>query len=333
MAVTRRQFVGSAAAAILAGAHRWKSLEAAETAGSLALPIIDTHQHLWDLSRLKLPWLEPGGELTRSYVMDDYLRAIEGLNVQRAVYMEVAAATDQLVDEAEYVIDLCRRKVGPTVAAVIGGRPAEDSFRAYITRYKDSPYVKGVRHILPAPVDGKSLYLQKDYQTNIQLLGELGMSFDLCMPAERLPDAIKLVDACPETRFILDHCGNADPQAFEPARRAGRTSRPPQGDPEQWRRDIAELARRDRVVCKISGIVARANKENWAAEDLAPIVNHCLEVFGPDRVMFASDWPVCTRVASLRQWVEALQSIVAERSEAERRKLYHDNAERVYGLR
>lgn len=333
MAVNRRQFVGSAAAAILAGAHRWQSLEAAETAGSSALPIIDTHQHLWDLSRLKLSWLEPGGELTRSYVMDDYLRAIEGLNVQRAVYMEVAAATDQLVDEAEYVIDLCRRKVGPTVAAVIGGRPAEDSFRAYITRYKDSPYVKGVRHILPAPVDRKSLYSQKDYQANIQLLGELGMSFDLCMPAERLPDAIKLVDACPETRFILDHCGNADPQAFEPARRAGRTSRPPQGDPEQWRRDIAELARRDRVVCKISGIVARANKENWAAEDLAPIVNHCLEVFGPDRVMFASDWPVCTRVASLRQWVEALRSIVAERSEAERRKLFHDNAKRFYGLR
>jgi predicted TIM-barrel fold metal-dependent hydrolase len=95
---------------------------------------------------------------------------------------------------------------------------------------------------------------------------------------------------------------------------------------------MAELAKRDRVVCKISGIVARANKDNWAAEDLAPIVNHCLDVFGPDRVMFASDWPVCTRVASLRQWVEALRSIVANRSEAERRKLFSENARRVYGL-
>jgi len=101
---------------------------------------------------------------------------------------------------------------------------------------------------------------------------------------------------------------------------------------EQWRRDIATLAERKSVVCKISGIIARARKDHWTAADLAPVINHCLEVFGPDRVMFAGDWPVCTRVASLAQWVDALKEVVRGRSQEEQRKLFFENAMRCYGL-
>ena len=143
-----------------------------------------------------------------------------------------------------------------------------------------------------------------------------------------------LVDRCPRTRFILDHCGNADPKAFrraggpgfadaaEALRRAG----------ERWRRDIAELAKRRNVVCKISGIVARAVPGNWTADDLAPIINHCIEVFGPERVMFGGDWPVCTKAATLAQWVAALKDVIRERPLAEQRRLLHDNAVQFYGL-
>jgi predicted TIM-barrel fold metal-dependent hydrolase len=95
---------------------------------------------------------------------------------------------------------------------------------------------------------------------------------------------------------------------------------------------MAELARRDRVVCKISGIIARAPKDTWLPEDLAPIINHCLEVFGPDRVMFASDWPVCTRVASLHEWVGALNQVVRDRPDEKRRKMFGENAVRFYKL-
>ena len=89
---------------------------------------------------------------------------------------------------------------------------------------------------------------------------------------------------------------------------------------------------RPNIVCKISGIVASARPGAWTPDDLAPIIRHCLAVFGPDRVMFGSDWPVCTLAASYRQWVEALRSVVSDRSEAENRKLFHDNAERFYAL-
>ncbi len=339
MRIHRRQFVRETVrAAVAAGAFGALGIapagaeEARASAGPAALPVVDTHQHLWDLDVVRLSWLKSAGHLNRSFVTKDYLQAAEGLNVVKTVYMEVAVDEDYLVTEAEYVIGLCQRDDNPTAAAVIGGRPAADDFKQYITRFKDSPYVKGVRHILPG--SEPELWSEKRFIDGIRLLGELGMRFDLCMPPERLPDAAKLVDACPDMRFILDHCGNADPVAFMTPERqeAARPTRAPQHDPDQWRRDLAKLAERDRVVCKISGIIARAPKENWTPDDLAPIVNHCLEAFGPDRGIFASDWPVCTRVASLRQWAGALKQIVRDRPESEQRKLFHDNAVRFYGL-
>ena len=339
MRINRRHFVcetvGAAVAAGAFGALRGAPLRAEaarESPDPAPLSIVDTHQHLWDLDVVRLGWLKSAGHLNRSFVTKDYLEASEGLNVVKTVYMEVAVDEDCLVTEAEYVIGLCQRDDNPTAAAVIGGRPAGDGFRKYIRPFADSPYVKGVRHILP----GKEpdLWSEKRFLDGIRLLGELGMRFDLCMPPKRLPDAAKVVDACPDTRFILDHCGNADPVAFmSPARReAAKPQREPSHDPDQWRRDLAKLAERDRVVCKISGIIARAPKENWVPDDLAPIVNHCLQSFGPERVIFASDWPVCTRAASLREWVGALKQIVRDRPQGEQRKLFHDNAVRFYGL-
>ncbi len=121
---------------------------------------------------------------------------------------------------------------------------------------------------------------------------------------------------------MLDHCGNADPKAFRPPGRAA----------EGWKRAIERLAKRPNLICKISGIVARVKKGEWGPEDLAPIVNHCLDAFGPDRVVFASDWPVCTRGASLKEWVTALRQIITSRPMADQRKLLHENAAAFYGV-
>lgn len=293
-------------------------------------PIIDTHQHLWDLNKFRLPWLAKEKQLRRTFATEDYLKATRGLDVVKAVYMEVAVQPSQQLAEAEHVIELCRRPDNPTVAAVIGGRPGADDFRQYITRFKESPYVKGVRQL----IDDPGQFLDERFVRGIRLLGELGMSFDLCLPPTRLRAASKLVDRCPHTRFILDHCGNADPVAFRSPDKpdADAQARKPQHDADQWRRDIARLAERRHVVCKISGIVARAAKGTWTPDDLAPIIDHCLGAFGPERVIFGSDWPVCTRVASLRQWVEALKEVIQDRSPAQRRKLLHDNAAHFYGL-
>jgi predicted TIM-barrel fold metal-dependent hydrolase len=282
------------------------------------LLIIDTHQHLWDLGRFHLPWVKDGDPLAKNHLVADYLKATAGLNVVKTVYMEVDVDPSQQRAEAEYVLDLCTRIDNPMAAAVISGRPASEGFAAYITPFRDSPYIKGVRQVLHVQSTPAGYCLDEKFVKGIRLLGELGLSFDLCMRSAELSDAAKLIDACPGTRFILDHCGNADVQAK---------------DRSQWQKDTAELAKRKNlVVCKVSGIVASAKPGKWTADDLAPIINHTLEVFGPDRVMFGGDWPVCTLAATFRQWVEALQIIVRQRSEEEQRKLFHDNAARVYRL-
>jgi len=297
------------------------------------LPIIDTHQHLWDLTKFQLPWTAGAGVLERSYLQSDYAEATAGLNVVKAIYMEVDVAPAEQIAEAEYIIDQCQRDDTPTVGAVISGRPADENFPAYIRRFAENPAIKGVRQVLHVPETPVGYCLQPTFVKNIQLLGDLGLSFDLCMRPAELDDAAQLVDHCPKTRFIVDHCGNADPNVV-----ADDSDRPRDlADPfshtrQQWMDDMAALAERPNVICKISGIVARATPGAWDASTLAPAVNHCLDQFGPDRVVFGGDWPVCTLVASYNEWATSLRAIIADRPEAEQRKLLHDNAADFYGV-
>ena len=292
--------------------------------GPSSIPIVDTHQHLWDLTKFQLQWLSP--PLDRSFIAKDYLEATQGLNVVKAVYMEVAVPPSQRLQEAQYVIDLCRQPGSVTCAAVIAGSPAEDGFEQYVMQFKGSPYIKGVRGSFSSPQQMSD----KRVVRNLRLLGELGMRFDLNVSPASLAEAAQLASECPDTRFVLDHCGNADPAAFFPA---GRTlPRPAQHSCEQWQRDIGKLAAKSNVICKISGIVSRVLGTPLAADDLAPIINHCLDAFGPDRVVFAGDWPVCLRGMPLRDWVGLLKAVVAHRPEQDQRKLFHDNAVKFYAL-
>jgi len=319
--IDRRSFLQGT----IQGALALSPLAAAGASAADPLAIVDTHQHLWDLERLHPPWLAPGGELTRNYFTQEYLEATRGLNVIKAVYMEVAVSDAQLVDEAELIVELCRKPGQPTCAAVIGGRPASPGFASYINRFKGSPYVKGVRHIMRQP----EMLEAEGLVAGLRLLGELGMCFDLCVATEMLAQSARLVDACPETRFVIDHCGNADPVAFLPESSAPRAA---QHDAGGWRRAMEALAKRKNTICKISGIVSRMEKGKWTAEQLAPVVNLCLDTFGPERVVFASDWPVCTRGATLGEWVTALKQIVSSRPIGEQRKLFAENAIAFYKL-
>jgi L-fuconolactonase len=289
------------------------------------LSIIDTHQHLWNLRQFRLPWLQPGGELTRDFTIADYKEATKGLGIAKAVYMEVAVAPEQKLAEAEHIVKVCEDQSNPTCAAVIGGSVLENSFKDYILQFKGNPYVKGVRHGLNNP---RQLADERLIQ-NLRLLCSLNMSFDLLVPPGLVGEAAKMVEQCGQTRFILDHCGNADPLAFGHNLDWGRE---PQHDADQWKRDMDTLARQTNVICKISGIIARVPKGKASAEILAPIVTHCLDTFGPDRVVFGSDWPVCTRAAPLSAWTNLLQEIVRKRSLQEKRKLFWGNAHRFYSL-
>ena len=283
------------------------------------LPIIDTHQHLWDLVRFKPPWLALPGEekINTPSTLREYAAQTAGLNVMKTVYMEVDVAERQQQEEADWVTALC--KSGKTVmrAAIVSARPATPGFAKYLRGFAGNPYVKGVRQVLQVPDAKPGLCLTDAYVRAMRLCGTLGKTFDLCMRPAELADGAKLAALCPDTRFVLDHCGNG--AARNPSQR-------------QWERDIAFVAKRRNVVCKISGIVKTVPEGRDIAEELRPVVRRAIDVFGPDRVMFGGDWPVCNKTATFRKWVEALDSIVADASESERRRLFHDNAAKWYGI-
>ena len=290
-----------------------------------AIPILDTHQHLWDLEQVRLVWLNMEGRsdaavgLDRSFLMEDYLEAVQGQNVVASIYLEVNVIQPHQQREAEYVLGLCGRGDNPMQGAVIGGCPQDPDFKSYVESFVESRFVKGVRTVLHDPDRPRGSCLSREFIQGCRLLEELDLSFDLCLRPGELLDAVRLVDACPRTRFILDHCGNmpvASPD-LELRRR--------------WEEGIAELARRDTVDCKISGIVASAGSD-WKAADLVDVVSFCLNSFGEDRVCFGGDWPVCTLRASYSQWLDALKWIVRDRTPEFKRKLFHDNALRIYRL-
>ena len=326
---TRRQFLSTSAATAAAVALN-APIRAAASNTTEDISIVDTHQHLWDLSQVQPPWLSGAPKiLSQTYGLAEFAKATEGLNVVQAVYMEVDVAPEDQVKEADTLLEICRSKKGPTVAAVISGRPGQESFAPYIRRYAKDKEIKGVRQVLHAETAEKAMCLKPQFVSSVKLLGELGLSFDLCMRAGELSDGLTLAKQCPGTRFIVDHCGNADPSVFL---KNAASSDPPAHDPQKWRDDIKALADQENVICKISGIIARAPKGVAFVESLAPIVNHCLDSFGPDRVIFGGDWPVCLLGGSYKDWVTSLKQIISSRPVADQKKLLHENARKFYGL-
>ena len=321
--MNRRQFLTTSASVVAGSSCTSLSQNKKQT-----IPIVDTHQHLWNLDRFKLNWLgEAPPILNRSFHLEDYLKATKGLNVVKAIYLEVDVIPSQQNDEARFVIEISKDPKHPTVAGVISGRPENEKFKKYIDQYKDNKHIKGLRRLMETTPAG--FCLQPGFIDSVAYLGELNKHFEITIQPTQLNDALSLVKRCPNTRFVIDHCGTADPKAFLSEKNRGDAT--PMHEADQWKADMSRLADQPNTVCKISGIVAHA-PNGWTTEHLAPIVNHCLDEFGPDRVMFGGDWPVCLLGARYGEWVNALKEIVSNRPEGERQKLFHRNGTRTYQL-
>ena len=319
--VSRRDVLARAAAA--ASAVSLSRLAANETSHDASVDIFDSHVHVWDLKQFHLPWLEQSMPvMRRDYSMADYVNAIAGLGVVSAAYIEVSVEAGQREREAEYLVELCRKNDNPIAVGVLGGDPREPGFREYIERFQDRPCIRGVRFLYPR---GGSV--DHDFIRGLQLLGERQLSFELQLGPPLLADAVRTVESCPQTHFVLNHCGGIEPRVFRADVENDSEARERR---ETWRRGIAAIAKRDNVVCKISGIADASLPGEATAQDLAPIVNFCLEQFGPDRVLFGGNWPVCLKASTLEHWVSALKQIIANRPAQERRKLFYENGVRVY---
>ena len=297
------------------------------------LDIIDTHQHLWNLDRLNLPWVNGTPELNRSYKLTDYLRAATNSGVTRTVYMEVDAHPDDKQKEIDDMTLHCQADSDEMLGMVVSADPGKPGFTKLLDINSNNSFLKGVRQVLHNPEQAPKHCLTPDFVQGIHTLGKRDLLFDICIRPSELHDAVELCSQVPETTFVLDHCGNADPYVVNGHRESDSSSYDTTyvHSKESWQKGILELGQLKNVYCKISGIVARA-EIGWNAATLAPTVNTCLEAFGGDRVVFGGDWPVCTLGASLSQWISALKEIVSNRPTVVQEKLFSINAERLYQL-
>ncbi len=281
-------------------------------------PIVDSHVHLWDPARFRIPWLDSSLRLNRAFGLAEYAEHTAGIDIEAIVYLEVDLAPEYKLLEAQWIAELARRE--PLIQGIVASAPLEygEQARAFLDALVaiDRQRIKGVRRLLQNEPD-PAFCLQPRFVDGVRLLPEYGLSFDLCIYHPQLASAIELVRRCPQTSFILDHLG-------KPAIRSGQL------DP--WREQIRELARLPNVVCKVSGVVTEADHERWTIDDVRPYVEHVLEAFGEDRVLYGGDWPVVLNASSYRRWVDTLDQLTAHLSETARRKLWRDNARRVYRL-
>ena len=278
--------------------------------------IVDTHLHVIDQSALRYPWLEGAPALNRDFSYRDYAREARRCGIEATLHMEVDVAEADIEAETDYVSALSRQEGSLIVGATAACRPELPGFAAFLERQKSNPVVKGFRRVLHVMPDGLSE--SPLFRENLKLLSGTGLTFDLVVLPRQIPKAIALADLLPDVQFILDHCGVPDIR---------------NGAEHPWREQMTEIARRPNVAGKISGVVAYADPDSWTVATLRPYVEHTIGAFGWDRVVWGSDWPVCTLGGGLLAWISATHAILFGCSNDERERLFWRNADRLWGLR
>ncbi len=276
-------------------------------------PIIDSHLHLWDPRQLHYPWLfDP---LDRPFLPTDFRAASAGVKVEAMVFLECDAAIDQAFAEAEAVLSWAKEE--PRIAAMVCNAPLEtgDAARPALEQLAATDKVRGVRRIYQNQPD-PAFCLRPDFVAGVRALADYGLSFDLCLKHPQLLATIGLADACPNVPMVLDHIA-------KPGIKADLM--------QPWADQMRDLARRENVVCKLSGVATEAGPD-WTPAMLRPYMDVALEAFGPSRIMFGGDWPVSTLAITYPAWVALVDEVISDLSETEQRQVFRDTARTFYRL-
>ncbi len=281
-------------------------------------PIIDTHFHIWNTQILTLPWLQLfKGRFKPIYTLEDYQSAIEGTPIKLSCYEEVDTLESLHSQEAQMAIALCDDPSNQVRGATIGVNLNAQNFQAYIERYAKKPAVKSVRHNFFAATP--SISKSATFIENVHLLDELGLMCDLVMPADQIQYGVDLVKSCPNTVFIVNHCG------VYPILADASTHR-------TWQNGIEAYGQHKNAICKISEFGFTNPDYPWEIADVLEIIKHCITSFGEDNVVYGSNWPVCELTSSIQQWLTAIRKSLDAFPLSYQKKLFYDNAQRLYGL-
>jgi L-fuconolactonase len=273
---------------------------------------IDAHHHLWSYRPSEYAWIS--GEMTqlaRNFLLADLNVAVRDAGIDGTVVVQAR----QTLEETHWLLSLAGKS--KTLLGVVGWAGiCSETFPAQLEGLRNESKLKGLRHVIQDEPDDDFI-LRPDFNRGIAALANTGLVYDILIFERHLSAAIQFVDRHPNQVFVLDHI--AKPLIAKSII-----------DP--WRANIRELAKRDNVYCKISGMVTEANWSQWRSEDLQPYLDVVLEAFGADRLMAGSDWPVCLLATTYTGWFATLRRLLASLSADETENIVGRVASRVYGL-
>ena len=281
--------------------------------------LIDSHHHLWQYSPQEYPWISEEMPILRDDFLPEHL-----VQVSRTTGVDgfVTVQARQSVAETEALIDIAQHN--DLVLGVVGWVPlADPNVGAELARLSQSPWLKGVRHVVQDEPDDRFM-LRPDFDRGIAMLPEFGLVYDILIYARQLPAAIEMVDRHPNVQMVLDHIA-------KPEIRYDRFD-------DQWERDFRELAKRPNVACKFSGVVTEMQRrpgpkgDAWDVDSIRRYWDVALDAFSPERLMFGSDWPVCLLRSPYSRWLETVGELSYDLQPQQRYALFSSNAARVYRL-
>jgi L-fuconolactonase len=270
--------------------------------------VIDAHHHFWRYSPREYGWISQSmAVLRRDFLPDDLRRETDPVGVQGVISVQARQTIEEtdLADQHSFI------------RGVVGWVPlVSDRVRDDLSRLSWRAKLKAVRHVLQDEPDDDYM-LRADFNRGIGALKEFGLRYDLLIFERQLPAAIKLVDRRPELTFIVDHI--AKPRIVD------NTISP-------WRESMRDLARRPNVYCKLSGVVTETDHKTWTPSQLKPYLDAALDAFGPARLMFGSDWPVCLLACGYQRWYQVVRDFSSSLSADEQQRVFGGTAVEAYGL-
>lgn len=274
---------------------------------------VDSHHHFWNYSVEQYGWInEKMQVLRKDFAPKDLLAQTQSTHVDYVVSVQAR----QEIQETRFLLDYA--KVNPWIKGVVGWVPlAHSSIAKVLDSFQGEANLKGVRHVVQDEPDEKFLD-RDDFNAGIRLLRSFDLVYDILIFGKQLPMAIRFVDRHPNQPFVLDHI--AKPVISS------------NGLDKQWEKDFRELAKRPNVDCKFSALLTEVRDPDWTVEMLRPYWNVALDAFGPDRLMFGSDWPVCLLRSSYADWVAAVSVFANDLNAQQQANFWGGNANRAYHL-
>ena len=276
---------------------------------------IDAHQHFWHYSANEYPWIGAGMErLARDYLPADLAPHLAAVGLSGSV----AVQARQSLAETRWLLDLAA--ANPLVRGVVGWvNLRSDGVADELAEFSSHPKFVGVRHVVQDEPDPRFL-LGDTLIRGLRHLAPLSLTYDLLLYPHQLPAAAELAALLPEQPLVLDHL--AKPRVRDGVATAL----------EPWRREIRALARHANVSCKLSGLVTEAAWQGWRREDFTPYLEAALDAFGPDRLMFGSDWPVCLLAAEYADVASLVTDFIRPLAPADQEAILGGTAARFYGI-